>query len=134
MPDFFPRFSVNVPIQLGEKYQESRITRVGSLLPASPPLWITKDGKDYYVSGAQVMMRNLMAESSDGRKQYLHIINRVLEPIKPLEADDSVAFVGLTAGKLLRKASEYDIDGHALGYGRTDGRTDGRCQHALMHA
>ena len=58
-------------------------------------------------------MRNLEA-SAQNRKQRLHIINKVLEPLTPLVPDNSQAFIDLTAGKLLREADAYRLPGHSI--------------------
>ena len=65
-------FAVNVQVQIGSQYQIGRITRVGSMLPASPPLWITKDGSDSFVNGAKIVMRNLKATSDIGKRRQVN--------------------------------------------------------------
>ena len=44
-------------------------TRVGSMLPASPNLYIMKSGQQFYVNGVKVLNRNLQATSDVGRKR-----------------------------------------------------------------
>lgn len=62
-------------------------------------------------------MRNLEAYA-DSRKQRLHIIDDVLEPLTPLVNDNSQAFIDLTAGKLLRESDAYRLPGHSIRYTR----------------
>ena len=54
------------------------------------------------------------ATSQTGKRQRLHIINRVLEPLVPTNADSSSAYVDLTAGKLLRDSAVYNIGGFSI--------------------
>lgn len=108
-----PCFSVNVVVQVADRASYSDVTRVSSLLPGSPPLWLTQKGPNYYVGGAKIIMRNLEARAG-GRKQRLHIIDSVLEPLTPVDADNSQAFIDLTAGKLLRLSDAYRIPGHSI--------------------
>ena len=44
-----PCFSVNVVVQVADRASYSDVTRVSSLLPGSPPLWLTQKGPNYYV-------------------------------------------------------------------------------------
>ena len=59
-------------------------------------------------------MRNLQTQTSTGRKQRLHIIDNVLEPLIPIIADNSQAYIDLTAGKLLRESDAYRIPGYTI--------------------
>ena len=105
-------FSVNVVVQVADRASYSDVTRVSSLLPGSPPLWLTQKGPNYYVGGAKIIMRNL-GPLSGSRKQRLHIIDSVLEPLTPIVADNSQALIDLTAGKLLRESETYRT-GHSI--------------------
>ena len=112
--DCNPVFAVNVVVQVADRASYSDVTRVSSLLSGSPPLWLTQKGGNYFVSGAKIIMRNLEAKAG-GRKQRLHIIDEVLEPLTPLSTDNSQAFIDLTAGKLLREADAYRLPaGHSI--------------------
>ena len=82
--------------------------------PGSPPLWLTKMGSDCFVGGAKIIMRNLQANSNLGRKQRLHIIDHVLEPLTPVNSDNSQGYIDLTAGKLLRESETYKIPKHTI--------------------
>ena len=92
----------------------SDITRVSSLLPGSPPLWMTKQNSDYFVGGAKIIMRNLQAQSKTGRKQRLHIIDNVLVPLTPKQNDNSQLYIDLTAGKFLRESESYRIPQYSV--------------------
>ena len=80
----------------------------------SPPLWLTKMGSDCFVGGAKIIMRNLQTQSNLGRKQRLHIIDHVLEPLTPVNSDNSQGYIDLTAGKLLRESETYKIPKHTI--------------------
>ena len=108
-------FSVNVVVQVNDRASYSDVTRVSSLIPGSPPLWLTQQGASFFVSGAKIIMRNLEAYAGN-RKQRLHIIDSVLEPLVPSVADNSQAFIDLTAGKLLRESDAYRIEGYSIRY------------------
>ena len=102
---------------MADRASYSDVTRVSSLLPGSPPLWLTQKGPNYFVAGAKIIMRNLEARASGGnRKQRLHIIDAVLEPLTPVVDDNSQAFIDLTAGKLLRESDAYRLPGHSIRY------------------
>jgi len=106
---------VNVIVNLGDSSTyNNEVTRISSMLPGSPPLWMTKHENEFYVNGARVIMRNLQATSESGKRQRLHIINRVLEPLAPMNQDSSSAYVDLTAGKLLRDSSVYNIGENSI--------------------
>jgi len=95
--NFILNHMVNVVVQVNDRASYSDVTRVSSLLPGSPPLWLTQQGASFYVSGAKIIMRNLEAYANN-RKQRLHIIDSVLEPLSPLVTDNSQAFIDLTGG------------------------------------
>ena len=100
-------------VQVNDRASYSEVTRVSSLLPGSPPLWLTQQGASFYVSGAKIIMRNLEAYANS-RKQRLHIIDSVLEPLSPLVTDNSQAFIDLTGGKFLRESDAYRIPGYSI--------------------
>lgn len=112
---FIINHMVNVVVQVADRASYSDVTRVSSLLPGSPPLWMTRRGTEYFIGGAKIIMRNLQATSDRGaRKQRLQILDDVLEPLTPLVADNSQAYIDLTAGKLLRESEMYRITGHSI--------------------
>ena len=84
------------------------------IFAGSPPLWLTKMGSECFVGGAKIIMRNLQANSKLGRKQRLHIIDHVLEPLTPVNSDNSQGYIDLTAGKLLRESENYKIPKHTI--------------------
>jgi len=111
--NFILNHMVNVVVQVNDRASYSPVTRVSSLLPGSPPLWLTQQGAGFYVSGAKIIMRNLEAYAGI-RKQRLHIIDSVLEPLSPLVTDNSQAFIDLTGGKFLRESDAYRIPGYSI--------------------
>jgi len=111
---FILNHMVNVVVQVSDRASYSDVTRVPSLLPGSPPLWLTQQGAGFYVSGAKIIMRNLEAQTDNRRKQRLHIIDSVLEPLSPKGTDNSQAFIDLTAGKFLRESDSYRIPGYSI--------------------
>jgi uncharacterized surface protein with fasciclin (FAS1) repeats len=112
---FILNHMVNVVVQVADRASYSDVSRVSSLLPGSPPLWMTQKGSEYFVGGSKIIMRNLQATSDRGsRKQRLHILDSVLEPLTPLVSDNSQAYIDLTAGKLLRESDAYRITGHSI--------------------
>jgi len=110
---FILNHMVNVVVQVNDRASYSDVTRVSSLLPGSPPLWLTQQGASFFISGAKIIMRNLEAYAGN-RKQRLHIIDNVLEPLSPVVTDNSQAFIDLTAGKLLRESDAFRIPGHSI--------------------
>merc|ERR1711936_282629 len=113
---FILNHMVNVVVQMQERASSyySDVTRVSSLLPGSPPLWMTKQNSDYFVGGAKIIMRNLLAQSKTGRKQRLHIIDNVLVPLTPKQNDNSQLYIDLTAGKFLRESESYRIPQYSV--------------------
>ena len=86
------------------------------MLPGSPSLWLIKFDGEFFINGARVIMRNLQATSPNGKRQRLHILDSVLEPLVPKNKELSSAYVDLTAGKLLRDSSMYNIKGFSIKY------------------
>jgi len=119
---FILNHMVNVVVQVNDRASYSDVTRVPSLLPGGPPLWLTQQGGSFFVSGAKIIMRNLEAYAGK-RKQRLQIIDSVLEPLVPTVTDNSQAFIDLTAGKLLRESDAYRIPGYSIRNFSTQVRT-----------
>ena len=46
----------------------------------------------------------------------LHIVDTVLEPLSPKSKSNSLAYMHLTAGKLLREHDTYDLGEHSIRY------------------
>ena len=111
--------------------------KLTSLVTGGPPLWITRhrhrtpayfdfpaqrprddrrrsfdNGTGIYVNQAEIIAPDIMARSSRGDEQVLHVIDSVLEPLIPISLRKSEFFVNLDAGKLLSKSTLYDLDGH----------------------
>lgn len=91
-----------------------------SLVTGSPPLWITRDrspldGRERtFVNQAEIIQADIMARSSRGDQQMLHVINSVLEPLVPISLREAQFLVQLDAKKLLSKSSLYDLSGYRL--------------------
>lgn len=108
---------MNVNVKLGpETVKGGDVTRLGSMLPGSPPLYITSFNSDYYVNGAEVIMKNIKGTSGpiDGKPQMLQIIDRVLEPLTPKDRGDSLLYVDLTAAKLLKQSASLNISTYEI--------------------
>ncbi len=69
-----------------------------------------------YLPMAQVYMRDLPARSSSNKPQVVHVLDGVLEPLemRPGGGGSRKAFVGLTAGKFLRRHQDFDLGEHSI--------------------
>ena len=91
-----------------------------SLVTGSPPLWITRDRDPVsgqtrtFINQALLVQADILARSSRGDQQIMHVINSVLEPLVPVSMRESQYMVNLDAKKLLSKASLYDLSGYRL--------------------
>ena len=103
-------------VSLNTLTRTPKTTTVGSMLPASPNLYIMRSGgQQFYVNGVKVSKRNLQATSDVGRKkQVLHVVEGVLQPLTPKKRSDSDRYIDLTAGKLIRQAGDYDLGKHSV--------------------
>ncbi|CAB4066813.1 FAS1 [Lepeophtheirus salmonis] len=90
---FILNHMVNINFKI-KNDEDSQIMNVPSLLPGSPPLWITK---------------NLAATSSENRNQILHIIDRPLDPLVPKDPFDSASLIYLSSSKLLKNPESYNL-------------------------
>ena len=104
-------------IKIKDEEGRPRVTRIGSLLPGSPPLYIVKGAgpNDFYVNGEKLIMKNLAGNAKNRRPQTLHILEEALIPLVPKDAGDSMKFIGLTAGKLLSNPNDYDLGDAGVG-------------------
>ena len=111
----FSLLTLKVNVMVSLNTLTPKTTTVGSMLPASPNLYIMRSGQQFYVNGVKVSNRNLQATSDVGRKrQVLHVIDGVLEPLTPKKKGDSDRYIGLNAGKLIRQADYYDLGPHSI--------------------
>jgi len=81
--------------------------RLTSLMPGHPPIWVRMITSNLYVNQARVVF-TFPLESSSGKKQFLYLIDSVLEPLVP--KDEKVEdFVDIKAGDLLSNSGIYKI-------------------------
>eukprot|EP00090_Calanus_glacialis_P012795 TRINITY_DN2142_c0_g1_i1.p1 TRINITY_DN2142_c0_g1~~TRINITY_DN2142_c0_g1_i1.p1 ORF type:complete len:616 (-),score=157.05 TRINITY_DN2142_c0_g1_i1:467-2314(-) len=81
--------------------------RLTSLMPGHPPIWVRMITSNLYVNQARVVF-TFALESSSGKKQFLYLIDSVLEPLVP--TDDKIEdFVDIKAGDLLTNSGSYKI-------------------------
>ncbi|XP_040570417.1 fasciclin-1 [Lepeophtheirus salmonis] len=105
---FILNHMVNINFKI-KNDEDSQIMNVPSLLPGSPPLWITSDVGEVFVNGANVIIENLAATSSENRNQILHIIDRPLDPLVPKDPFDSASLIYLSSSKLLKNPESYNL-------------------------
>ena len=67
---------MNVAVQIGERASYSDVTRISSMLPGSPPLWLTRSGSEYFINGAQVF--EVFKYSFNKTVLYVSTNNKVL--------------------------------------------------------
>jgi len=95
--------------ELGERLQ--------SLLAGHPPLWVRTMNKGttksaLYVNQARVKF--VYQLKTDNKKQFLYLIDSVLEPLVPSSPQDKQDFVDIKAGDLLRAPDRFRLDGHSI--------------------
>jgi len=92
--------------------QEDMGERLTSLMQGHPPIWVRMITSNLYVNQARVVF-TFPQESSSGKKQFLYLIDSVLEPLVP--KDEKVEdFVDIKAGDLLTKSDNYRIDDFSI--------------------
>ena len=91
-----------------------------SLVTGSPPLWVTRkrsrsDGTpETFINQARIVQPDILARTSRGDQQIMHVIDSVLEPLVPISLREAQYLVQLDAQKLLSKSTLYDISGYRL--------------------
>jgi len=91
---------------------------VSSELEGNPPLWITRqrDGnkEDIFVNNAKVLVSrsNQVHNNLQGRKQVLHIIDDVLEPVRSTNPDPPV--YNPDAWAFLNQSENLDLGSHRV--------------------
>ena len=90
-----------------------------SLVTGSPPLWVTRKrtndrGTRVYINQAEFLQADVLARTSRGDQQVLHVIDSVLEPLVPISQRDAQYLVQLDAQKLLSKSALYELSGYRL--------------------
>lgn len=89
-------------------------------LDNNPPLYITrkrKGGHDaIYINNAMIMRghSNLVMKNEEGKKQYLHVIDEVLQPLQKTARSSMENENGFTAFQLLTHWENLDIGGHRI--------------------
>jgi len=86
--------------------------RLTSLMQGHPPIWVRMITNNLYVNQARVVFTYPL-ESSAGKKQFLYLIDSVLEPLVPKD-EKVVDFVDIKAGDLLTKSDSYRIDDFSI--------------------
>jgi len=87
--------------------QDDMGERMTSLMQGHPPIWVRMITSNLYVNQARVVFTYEL-ESSSGKKQFLYLIDSVLEPLVP--KDEKVEdYVDIKAGDLLTKSENYRI-------------------------
>jgi len=105
-------------------FPASGYIRISSLASGAPPLFVTRRAGAFYVNGAKISVRNLNpceggacggggggdGGGGGGGNYRLHVVERVLRPLsaKP-GAAGGAAYMGLTAGELLRRSNDFDL-------------------------
>jgi len=99
-------------------FPESGYIRISSLARGAPPLYVTRRAGAFYVNGAKISVRNLnpceggsYAECLRRGSNYrLHVVEKALRPLnaRPGVAGGA-AYMGLTAGELLRRSGDFDL-------------------------
>jgi len=78
--------------------KEERLT---SLMMGHPPIWVRLVRNVLYVNHAQVKFIGRHHSSEGNKKQFLYLIDSVLEPLLPLASESRDLFVDIKAGDLL---------------------------------
>jgi len=88
-------------------------TRLTSMLHGHPPIWIRRVGRDLYVNQAKVSMVK-ETTTDNGKKQYLYIIDSVLEPLVPKQEDNVADYVDIKMGTILKDTDKFKIGEHTI--------------------
>nr|XP_012136006.1 PREDICTED: fasciclin-1 isoform X2 [Megachile rotundata] len=94
---------------------------ISSDLEGNPPLWVTRrpgtDGEDIYINNAKVIINRSNFQSKvtvdgDIKTQVLHIINEVLEPVRPNSAE--MPIYNPNAFEFLNQSENFDLGVHRV--------------------
>jgi len=94
--------------------------RLQSVLPGHPPLWVRTMNKGttksaLYVNQARVkFVYQLKTDKPGEKKQFLYLIDSVLEPLVPSSPQDKQDFVDIKAGDLLDRPDRFRLGGHSI--------------------
>ncbi|XP_023339723.1 fasciclin-1 [Eurytemora carolleeae] len=107
----FPHSNLQtVNTAISEDELEERLT---SLLQGHPPLWVRRKNSELYVNQAKVSLV-LPVTTDTGNKQFLYLIDSVLEPLIP-QAENSVAdYVDIKAGDILNNTQKYKLGEYSI--------------------
>ncbi|GAB0092810.1 fasciclin-1 [Sergentomyia squamirostris] len=92
---------------------------ISSDLEGNPPLYITRRGKasqeQIYINNALVLRSrsNVILQNTDGRKQVLHVIDDVLQPLTVLPSS-SIELFSPDAFQFLTYSESLDINSHRM--------------------
>ncbi|XP_041675377.1 fasciclin-1 isoform X9 [Drosophila eugracilis] len=94
-----------------EAYTQKRLPNtVSSDMAGNPPLYITKNSNgDIFVNNARIIPSLSVETNSDGKRQIMHIIDEVLEPLT-VKAGHSDTPSNPNALKFLKNAEEFNVD------------------------
>ncbi|XP_076173481.1 fasciclin 1 Fas1 domain-containing isoform X2 [Ptiloglossa arizonensis] len=92
-----------------------------SELEGNPPLWVTRrpgtHGEEVYINNAKILtdqsnFQSKVIVGGDVKTQVLHIINEVLEPVRPNSAE--MPIFGLNAFEFLNQSENLDLGSHRV--------------------
>jgi len=86
--------------------------RLTSLMQGHPPLWVRLVQNKLYVNQARVIY-NYETKSSSGKKQFLYLIDSVLEPLVP-KGNKIEDFVDIKAGNILKNSDNFRIGDNSV--------------------
>ncbi|RVE43404.1 hypothetical protein evm_011941 [Chilo suppressalis] len=93
---------------------------ISSEFDGNPPLWVTRRRDamhdDIYVNNAKVhVSRSYQATNRNGKRQVLHVIDQVLQPLQPHGSSSSSSSVyNPNAFQFLEHSDEFNIGQHRL--------------------
>jgi len=82
--------------------------RLTSLMQGHPPIWVRLVQNNLYLNQARVRFTYNNLKSRTGKKQFLYLIDSVLEPLVP-KADKVEDFIDIKASNILRESTKYRI-------------------------
>ncbi|XP_053973898.1 fasciclin-1 isoform X2 [Hylaeus volcanicus] len=94
---------------------------ISSELDGNPPLWVTRrpstHGEDVYINNAKILTEQSNFQSKvtvggDVKTQVLHIINEVLEPVRPNSAE--IPIYSPNAFEFLNQSENLDLGSHRV--------------------
>ncbi|XP_017039638.1 fasciclin-1 isoform X3 [Drosophila ficusphila] len=94
-----------------EAYTQKRLPNiVSSDMAGNPPLYITKNSNgDIFVNNARIIPSLSVETSSNGKRQIMHIIDEVLEPLT-VKSGHTDTPNNPNALKFLKNAEEFNVD------------------------